>query len=93
MSAWGGRDAVVPGAMPLVSPQSALKLEDDVEEPPLGGRKERRRTDEGRRGWRSQGGSQDASADAQPLLGSHGTPKEPPAEDILPIPAPNNPAE
>uniref|UniRef100_A0A8C3Y3A4 Formin homology 2 domain containing 1 n=1 Tax=Catharus ustulatus TaxID=91951 RepID=A0A8C3Y3A4_CATUS len=59
--------------------ESALKLEDDVEEPPLGGRKERRRTDEGRRGWRSQGGSQDASADAQPLLGSPGTPKEPPS--------------
>ncbi|NWY37732.1 FHOD1 protein, partial [Sylvia atricapilla] len=64
--------------------ESALKLEDDVEEPPPGGRKERRRTDEGRRGWRSQGGSQDSSADAQPLLGSPGTPKEPPAEDILP---------
>ncbi|NXC87768.1 FHOD1 protein, partial [Cercotrichas coryphoeus] len=73
--------------------ESALKLEDDVEELPLGGRKERRRTDEGRRGWRSQSGSQDPSADAQPLLGSPDTPKEPPAEDTLPIPAPNSPAE
>uniref|UniRef100_A0A8C3Y418 Formin homology 2 domain containing 1 n=1 Tax=Catharus ustulatus TaxID=91951 RepID=A0A8C3Y418_CATUS len=72
--------------------ESALKLEDDVEEPPLGGRKERRRTDEGRRGWRSQGGSQDASADAQPLLGSPGTPKEPPAENILPIPPTSTPS-
>uniref|UniRef100_A0A8C0ICT0 Formin homology 2 domain containing 1 n=1 Tax=Bubo bubo TaxID=30461 RepID=A0A8C0ICT0_BUBBB len=35
--------------------ESALKLEDDVEEPPSGGRKERRRTDESRHGWRSQG--------------------------------------
>ncbi|KAF2976201.1 hypothetical protein EK904_006173 [Melospiza melodia maxima] len=73
--------------------KSALKLEDDVEEPPSGGRKERRRTDEGRRGWRSQGGSQDPSADAQPLLGSPDTPKEPPAEDNLPIPAQSSPAE
>ncbi|NWW15617.1 FHOD1 protein, partial [Falcunculus frontatus] len=73
--------------------ESALKLEDDVEEPPPGGRKERRRTDEGRRGWRSQGGSQDASADAQPLLGSPGTPKEPPAEDTLPVPTLSSPAE
>uniref|UniRef100_A0A8D2MI53 Formin homology 2 domain containing 1 n=1 Tax=Zonotrichia albicollis TaxID=44394 RepID=A0A8D2MI53_ZONAL len=71
--------------------ESALKLEDDVEELPSGGRKERRRTDEGRRGWRSQGGSQDPSADAQPLLGSPDTPKEPPAEDTLPIPAPSSP--
>uniref|UniRef100_A0A803WA01 Formin homology 2 domain containing 1 n=1 Tax=Ficedula albicollis TaxID=59894 RepID=A0A803WA01_FICAL len=73
--------------------ESALKLEDDVEEPPIGGRKERRRTDEGRRGWRSQSGCQDPSADAQPLLGSPDTPKEPPAEDALPIPALNSPAE
>ncbi|XP_077642479.1 FH1/FH2 domain-containing protein 1 isoform X1 [Lonchura striata] len=73
--------------------ESALKLEDDVEEPPSGGRKERRRTDEGRRGRRSQGGTQDPSADAQPLLESPGTPKEPPAEDTLPIPAPSCPAE
>ncbi|NXT64849.1 FHOD1 protein, partial [Chaetops frenatus] len=73
--------------------ESALKLEDDMEEPPPGGRKERRRTDEGRRGWRSQGGSQDPSADAQPVLGSPGTPKEPPAEDTLPVPAPSSPAE
>ncbi|XP_053808630.1 FH1/FH2 domain-containing protein 1 isoform X2 [Vidua chalybeata] len=73
--------------------ESALKLEDDVEEPPSGGRKERRRTDEGRRGRRSQGGSQDPTADAQPLLGSPDTPKEPPAEDTLPIPAPSSPAE
>lgn len=80
-------------AMPLVPPQSALKLEDDAEELPTGGRKERRRTDEGRRGWRSQSGSQDSSADAQPLLGSPGTPKEPPAEATLPVPAPSSPAE
>uniref|UniRef100_A0A8C2TGF8 Formin homology 2 domain containing 1 n=1 Tax=Coturnix japonica TaxID=93934 RepID=A0A8C2TGF8_COTJA len=32
--------------------ESALRLEDGVEEPPAGGRKERRKTDEGRRGWR-----------------------------------------
>ncbi|NWT62233.1 FHOD1 protein, partial [Erythrocercus mccallii] len=73
--------------------ESALKLEDDAEEPPPGGRKERRRTDEGRRGWRSQGGSQDPSANAQPLLGSPGTPKEPPSEDTPPVPAPSSPAE
>ncbi|NWV67371.1 FHOD1 protein, partial [Malurus elegans] len=73
--------------------ESALKLEDDAEEPPPGGRKERRRTDEGRRGWRSQGGSQDPSADAQPLLGSPGTPKEPPAEDTQPVPTLSSPAE
>ncbi|NXI33390.1 FHOD1 protein, partial [Sterrhoptilus dennistouni] len=73
--------------------ENALKLEDDVEEPPAGGRKERRRTDEGRRGWRSHSGSQDSSADAQPLLGSPGTPKEPPAEDTLPVPTPSSPAE
>ncbi|NXS34840.1 FHOD1 protein, partial [Pomatostomus ruficeps] len=73
--------------------ESALKLEDDMEEPPPGGRKERRRTDEGRRGWRSQGGSQDPSADAQALLGSPGTPKEPPAEDTLPVSVPSSPAE
>ncbi|NXR68926.1 FHOD1 protein, partial [Rhadina sibilatrix] len=73
--------------------ESALKLEDDAEEPPPGGRKERRRTDEGRRGWRSQGGSHDPSAEAQPLLGSPGTPKEPPVEDTLPVPAPSSPAE
>ncbi|NWV36139.1 FHOD1 protein, partial [Grantiella picta] len=73
--------------------ENALKLEDDVEEQPAGGRKERRRTDEGRRGWRSQGGSQDPGADAQPLVGSSGTPKEPPAEDTLPVPTPSSPAE
>uniref|UniRef100_A0A8D2NZH2 Formin homology 2 domain containing 1 n=1 Tax=Zosterops lateralis melanops TaxID=1220523 RepID=A0A8D2NZH2_ZOSLA len=73
--------------------ENALKLEDDAEEPPAGGRKERRRTDEGRRGWRSHSGSQDSSGDAQPLLGSPGTPKEPPAEDTLPVPAPSSPAE
>ncbi|NXG86246.1 FHOD1 protein, partial [Stercorarius parasiticus] len=61
--------------------ESALKLEDDMEEPPLGGRKERRRTDEGRRGWRSQGGCPEPSPDAQLLLGSPGTPKESPTED------------
>ncbi|NXU08833.1 FHOD1 protein, partial [Pardalotus punctatus] len=73
--------------------ESALKLEDDVEEPPPGGRKERRRTDEGRRGWRSQGGSQDPSVNAQPLLESSGTPKEPTAEDTLPVPTLSSPAE
>ncbi|NWV19434.1 FHOD1 protein, partial [Origma solitaria] len=73
--------------------ESALKLEDDAEEPPPGGRKERRRTDEGRRGWRSQGGSQDPSANAQPLLESSDTPKEPTAEDTLPVPTLSSPAE
>ncbi|KAM9268748.1 FH1/FH2 domain-containing protein 1 [Cariama cristata] len=61
--------------------ESALKLEDGVEEPPSGGRKERRRTDEGRRGWRSQGSCPEPGPDAQLLLGSPGTPKEPPTED------------
>ncbi|NXN56044.1 FHOD1 protein, partial [Rynchops niger] len=73
--------------------ESALKLEDDVEEPPSGGRKERRRTDEGRRGWRSQGGCPEPSPDAQPLLGSPGTPKESPTEDTPSVPAPSSPAE
>ncbi|NXQ63351.1 FHOD1 protein, partial [Anthoscopus minutus] len=73
--------------------ESALKLEDDMEEPSPGGRKERRRTDEGRRGWRSQGGSQDASADTPPLLGSPSTPKEAPAEDTLPVSASSSPAD
>ncbi|NXJ80835.1 FHOD1 protein, partial [Trogon melanurus] len=71
--------------------ESALKLEDGVEEPPSGGRKERRRTEEGRRGWRSQGGSSEPSPDAQ--LVSPGTPKEPPAEDTPAVPAPSSPAE
>ncbi|NXV49759.1 FHOD1 protein, partial [Uria aalge] len=61
--------------------ESTLKLEDDVEELPSGGRKERRRTDEGRRGWRSQGGCPEPSPDAQLLLGSPGTLKESPTED------------
>ncbi|NXN69352.1 FHOD1 protein, partial [Himantopus himantopus] len=73
--------------------ESALKLEDGVEEPPSGGRKERRRTDEGRRGWRSQGGCPEPGPDAQPLLGSPGTPKEPPTEDTPATPTPSSPAE
>ncbi|NXP18266.1 FHOD1 protein, partial [Scytalopus superciliaris] len=73
--------------------ESALKLEDDVEEPPSGGRKERRRTDEGRRGWRSQGSCAEPSADAQSLLESPGTPKERPAEDTTAVPSPGSPAE
>ncbi|KAM6353870.1 FH1/FH2 domain-containing protein 1 isoform 2-T2 [Alca torda] len=73
--------------------ESTLKLEDDVEEPPLGGRKERRRTDEGRRGWRSQGGCPEPSPDAQLLLGSPGTLKESPTEDTPSVPAPSSPAE
>ncbi|KAF1638394.1 FH1/FH2 domain-containing protein 1, partial [Eudyptes filholi] len=73
--------------------ESALKLEDGIEELPPGGRKERRRTDEGRRGWRSQGGCPEPSPDAQPLLGSPGTPKEPPTEDTPAVPAPSSPAE
>ncbi|NXY79144.1 FHOD1 protein, partial [Glareola pratincola] len=71
--------------------ESALKLEDDVEDQPSGGRKERRRTDEGRRGWRSQGGCPEPGSDAQPLLASPGTPKESPTEDtpsdLLSVPA------
>ncbi|NXF53349.1 FHOD1 protein, partial [Oceanites oceanicus] len=74
--------------------ESALKLEDDgVEEPSPGGRKERRRTDEGRRGWRSQGSCPEPSPDAQPLLGSPGTPKEPPTEDTPAVPVPSSPTE
>ncbi|XP_075622018.1 FH1/FH2 domain-containing protein 1 isoform X3 [Balearica regulorum gibbericeps] len=72
--------------------ESALKLEDDAEEPPSGGRKERR-TDEGRRGWRSQGGCPESSPDTPPLLGSPGTPKEPPTEDTPAVPTPSSPAE
>ncbi|KYO34816.1 FH1/FH2 domain-containing protein 1 [Alligator mississippiensis] len=41
--------------------ESALRYEDGVEESPLGARKERRKTDEGRRGWRSLGGGIDVS--------------------------------
>ncbi|NWH50431.1 FHOD1 protein, partial [Fregata magnificens] len=73
--------------------ESALKLEDDVEEPPSGGRKERRRTDEGRRGWRSQGSCPEPGPDAQPLLGSPGTPKESRTEDTPADPTPSSPAE
>ncbi|XP_074439431.1 FH1/FH2 domain-containing protein 1 isoform X1 [Larus michahellis] len=73
--------------------ESALKLEDDVEEPPSGGRKERRRTDEGRRGWRSQGGCAEPSPDAQPSLGSPGTPKESPTKDTPSVPTPSSPEE
>ncbi|NXW48958.1 FHOD1 protein, partial [Nyctiprogne leucopyga] len=70
--------------------ESALKLEDGVEEPSLGGRKERRRTDEGRRGWRSQGGCPEPSPDALP---SPGTPKEPPTEDTPAVPTPSSPTD
>uniref|UniRef100_A0A8C2TGE7 Formin homology 2 domain containing 1 n=1 Tax=Coturnix japonica TaxID=93934 RepID=A0A8C2TGE7_COTJA len=52
--------------------ESALRLEDGVEEPPAGGRKERRKTDEGRRGWRAQGGC----AEPEPLQ-SPGSPESP----------------
>ncbi|NXG36712.1 FHOD1 protein, partial [Dromaius novaehollandiae] len=70
--------------------ESALKLEDGVEELQPGGRKERRKTDEGRRGWRSQGGgvepgsgasSPGANQETQQLLGSPGALKKPPTED------------
>ncbi|NXR02915.1 FHOD1 protein, partial [Sagittarius serpentarius] len=73
--------------------ESALKLEDGVEEPSSAGRKERRRTEEGRRGWRSQGGCPEPGPDAQPLLGSPGTPKEPPTEDTPAVSTPSSPAE
>ncbi|XP_075289501.1 FH1/FH2 domain-containing protein 1 isoform X3 [Opisthocomus hoazin] len=73
--------------------ESALKLEDGVEELPSGGRKERRRTEDGRRGWRSQGSCPEPSPDAQPLLGSPGTPKEPPAEDTPAVPTLSSPAQ
>uniref|UniRef100_A0A8C4XQL7 Formin homology 2 domain containing 1 n=1 Tax=Falco tinnunculus TaxID=100819 RepID=A0A8C4XQL7_FALTI len=71
--------------------ESALKLEDDVEEPPSGGRKERRRTEEGRRGWRSQGSCMEPSPGAPPLPASPGTPEEPPTQDTLAVPAPSSP--
>ncbi|NWZ18713.1 FHOD1 protein, partial [Asarcornis scutulata] len=69
--------------------ESALKLEDGVEEPSPGGRKERRKTDEGRRGWRAQGSCAEPSPDPQPMPGTPSTPKEPPVEDSpeLSIPA------
>ncbi|XP_069649961.1 FH1/FH2 domain-containing protein 1 isoform X3 [Haliaeetus albicilla] len=73
--------------------ESALKLEDGVEEPPPGGRKERRRTEEGRRGWRSQGGCPEPGPDAQPLLGSPDTLKEPLIKDTPSVPMPSSPAE
>ncbi|XP_074896545.1 FH1/FH2 domain-containing protein 1 isoform X3 [Buteo buteo] len=73
--------------------ESALKLEDGVEEPPPGGRKERRRTEEGRRGWRSQGGCPEPGPDAQPLLGSPDTLKEPLIKDTPAVPMPSSPAE
>ncbi|NXA29305.1 FHOD1 protein, partial [Ibidorhyncha struthersii] len=47
----------------------------------------------GRRGWRSQGGCPEPGPDAQPLLGSPGTPKEPPTEDTPATPALSSPAE
>ncbi|XP_065519909.1 FH1/FH2 domain-containing protein 1 [Lathamus discolor] len=71
--------------------ESALKLEDGVEEPPSGGRKDRRRTDEGRRGWRSQGGCPEPGPDVQ--LESPGTPKEPPTEDTPAVPMPSSPTD
>uniref|UniRef100_A0A8B9LY99 Formin homology 2 domain containing 1 n=1 Tax=Accipiter nisus TaxID=211598 RepID=A0A8B9LY99_9AVES len=71
--------------------ESALKLEDGVEEPPPGGRKERRRTEEGRRGWRSQGGCPEPGPDAQPLLGSPDTLKEPLTKDTPAVPVPSSP--
>ncbi|XP_072729055.1 FH1/FH2 domain-containing protein 1 isoform X1 [Ciconia boyciana] len=73
--------------------ENALKLEDGVEELPSGGRKERRRTDEARRGWRSQGSCSEPSTDTQPLLGSPGTPKESPTGDTPAVPVPSSPAE
>ncbi|XP_051485296.1 FH1/FH2 domain-containing protein 1 isoform X2 [Apus apus] len=69
--------------------ESALKLEDGVEEPSPGTRKERRRTEEGRRGWRSQGGC----PDPQPLPGSPGTPEEPPTKDIPAVSVPSSPTD
>uniref|UniRef100_A0A663MQA8 Formin homology 2 domain containing 1 n=1 Tax=Athene cunicularia TaxID=194338 RepID=A0A663MQA8_ATHCN len=65
--------------------ESALKLEDGVEEPPSGGRKERRRTDESRHGWRSQGSCQEPGPE------SPGTPKEPPTKDTPAVPVPSSP--
>ncbi|NWX48909.1 FHOD1 protein, partial [Steatornis caripensis] len=73
--------------------ESALKLEDGVEEPSPGGRKERRRTDEGRRGWRSQGSCLEPSPDAQLLLGSPGTPKEHLTKNTPAVPTLSSPAE
>ncbi|XP_010716192.2 FH1/FH2 domain-containing protein 1 [Meleagris gallopavo] len=67
--------------------ESALRLEDGVEEPPAGGRKERRKTDEGRRGWRAQGGCaeldslQSPESPGSPSDETLSTPKEPPIED------------
>ncbi|XP_062477154.1 FH1/FH2 domain-containing protein 1 isoform X1 [Pezoporus occidentalis] len=71
--------------------ESALKLEDGVEEPPSGGRKDRRRTDEGRRGWRFQAGCPEPGPDAQ--LGSPGTPKEPPTEETPAVPMLSSPTD
>ncbi|NXG80925.1 FHOD1 protein, partial [Baryphthengus martii] len=73
--------------------ESALKLEDEMEELPAAGRKERRRTEEGRRGWRSQGSCPELSPDTQPLVGYPGTLKESPTKDIPILPAPSSPAE
>ncbi|KAM6300433.1 FH1/FH2 domain-containing protein 1 [Aegotheles albertisi] len=73
--------------------ESALKLEDGVEEPSPGARKERRRTEEGRRGWRSQGGCPEPSPDAQPLPMSPDTPTEPLTKDTTAVPAPSSPTE
>ncbi|NXC38747.1 FHOD1 protein, partial [Penelope pileata] len=69
--------------------ESALRLEDGVEEPPAGGRKERRKTDEGRRGWRAQGGCTEPEPPQSPET-SPSTPQEPPTMDS---PMPSVPAE
>nr|XP_009488171.1 PREDICTED: FH1/FH2 domain-containing protein 1 [Pelecanus crispus] len=66
--------------------ESALKLEDGVEEPPSGGRKERRRTDEGRRGWRSQGSCPEPGPDAHPAVPAPSSPAEAALQDLLSVP-------
>lgn len=63
-----------------------------MEESPSGGRKERR-MDEGRRGWRSQGSCPEPGPNAQPLLESPGTLKEPPTKDTPSVLMPSSPAE
>ncbi|OXB57236.1 hypothetical protein ASZ78_016411 [Callipepla squamata] len=76
--------------------ESALRLEDGVEEPPAGGRKERRKTDEGRRGWRAQGGCAEPDPLQSPespgsLNETPSTPKEPPLEDSSELSIPVEP--
>ncbi|CAM4620612.1 unnamed protein product [Lepidochelys olivacea] len=72
--------------------ESSLKHEDGVEELPPGARKERRKTDENRRGRRSLGGNVDAGASASSpspavednkLPGPSSPPGEPTAEVVL----------